>query len=60
MDTAPIDDHHDFLASFAQGRHHLMAILVELLGIKMGDNFIADFAGPILDGAYDTEQPPRW
>jgi hypothetical protein len=27
MDAAAIDDHHHLCASFAEGRHHLMAIL---------------------------------
>ena len=27
MDAAAIDDHHHLFASFAEGRHHLMAIL---------------------------------
>jgi hypothetical protein len=38
MDPAPIDDHHHLFASFAEGRHHLMAILPQLLGIKVRDN----------------------
>jgi hypothetical protein len=58
MDPAVIDDHHDVLAGFAEGRHHLMEILAQLLGIKMGDDFIEDFGGAILDGANDAEQYP--
>ena len=35
MDAAAIDDHHDLFVRFAEGRHHLMEILTQLLGIKM-------------------------
>jgi hypothetical protein len=33
VDAAPIDDHHDLFASGAEGGHHLMEILAQLLGI---------------------------
>src|SRR5262245_51050942 len=56
MDAAAIDDHHDLFAGLAEGRHHLMDILAQLLGIKMRDDFIEDFGGPILDGAQHAEQ----
>jgi hypothetical protein len=56
MDPAAIDDHHHVFAGFAEGRHHLMEILAQLLGIKVRDNFIEDFGGPILDRANDAEQ----
>ena len=56
MDPAAIDDHHDLFAGFAEGGHHLMEILAQLLGIKVGHDFIEDFGGPILDRANDTEQ----
>ena len=56
MNPAAIDDHHDLFASFAEGGHHLMDILAQLLGIKMRHDFIEDFRGAILDGADDTEQ----
>jgi hypothetical protein len=56
MDAAAIDDHHDLFPSFAEGRHHLMEILAQLLGIKMRDDLIEDFGGAILDGADDAEQ----
>jgi hypothetical protein len=58
MDPTPIDNHHDLFPGFAQGRHHLMDILTQLLGIEMGHNFIEDFGGAILDGTYDAEQYP--
>ena len=58
MDPAPINNHHDVFARFAEGRHHLMAILTQLLGIKMRDDLIKDFGGPILDGAQHAEQHP--
>ena len=56
MDPAAIDDHHDLFAGFAEGRHHLMDILAQLLGIKVGHDFIEDFGGAILDRANDAEQ----
>jgi len=56
MDAAAIDDHHHLFVSFAEGRHHLMAILTYLLGIKVRDDFREDFGGAILDSADDAEQ----
>ena len=58
MDTTAIDDHHDFFSSFAEDGHHLMKILPEVLGIKIGHDFIEDACGPILHGANDVEQYP--
>ena len=56
VDPAAIDDHHDLFAGFAEGRHHLMQILTQLLGIKVRHDFIEDFGGAILDRANDAEQ----
>src|SRR4029450_2960340 len=56
MDAAAIDDHHDLLPRFAERRHDLMHILAQLLGIKVGHDFIKDFGGAILDRPQDTEQ----
>ena len=56
MDPAPIDDHHDFFPGFAEGRHHLMEILAQLLGIKVRHDLIEDARGPILHGTNDVEQ----
>src|SRR2546428_1115034 len=56
MDAAAIDDHHDLFASFAEGRHDLMDILAQLLGIKVRHDFIEDFGGAILDRPNNTEQ----
>src|SRR5919197_4069701 len=56
MDPAAIDDHHDLFAGFPEGRHHLMDVLPQLLGIKVGHNFIEDFGGAILDRPNDTQQ----
>src|SRR5262252_1067887 len=58
MDPTAIDDHHDFFVGFAEGRHHLMDILAQLLGIKMRHDLIEDFGSPILDRPHDTEQHP--
>ncbi len=56
MDTAAIDDHHDVFAGFAEGRHYLVNILTQLLGIKVRHDFIEDFGGAILHRANDAEQ----
>jgi hypothetical protein len=56
MDPAAINDHHNLFPGFAEGRHHLMKILAQLLGIKVGHDFIEDFGGAILDRPNDTEQ----
>jgi hypothetical protein len=56
MNPAAIDDHHDVFAGFAEGRHDLMEILAQFLGIKMRHDFVEDFGGAILDGTNHTEQ----
>ena len=55
VDPAAIDDHDNLFAGFAEDRHHLMEILAQLLGIKVGHDFIEDARRPILDSAKDTE-----
>ena len=55
MDTTAIDYHDDLFPSAAKDSHYLMKILAKPLGIKMGDDFIEDFRGPILDGPKHTE-----
>jgi hypothetical protein len=56
MDPAAINDHHDVFAGCAEGGHHLMEIVAQLLGIKVRHDFIEDFRRAILDGTDDTEQ----
>jgi hypothetical protein len=56
VDATAVNDHDDFFPRRAKERHHLMDILAKSLGIKLGDDFIEDFRGAILDGAQDTEQ----
>src|SRR5262249_42364532 len=56
VDPAPIDDHHDLFAGGAEGGHHLVDILAQLLGIKVRNDFIEDFGGAVLDRAQHTEQ----
>ena len=56
VDAAPIDDHHDLFAGGAEGRHHLVDILAQLLGSKVWDDFREDFRSAILDGADEAEQ----
>ena len=60
MDPAAIDDHHDLFAGGAESRHHLMDILAQLLGIKVGHDFIEDFRGALLHRTDDAEQTHRW
>ena len=47
VDPTTIDDHHDLFADCAAGRHPLMPILAQLLGITVGHDFIKDFGGTI-------------
>src|SRR6266568_52889 len=56
MDPAAIDDHHDVFPAFAEDGHHLMEILTQLPGIKVGHDFIEDFGGTILDSPNDIQQ----
>ena len=56
MDAAAIHDHHDVFAGFTKGGHDLMEIVAELLGVKVGHDFVEDFGGPILDRAQHAEQ----
>ena len=56
MDPAAIHNHHDVFAGFAEGGHDLMAILAQLLGIKVGHDFIENFRSPILDRADDAQE----
>jgi hypothetical protein len=56
VDAAPIDDHDDIFAGFAERGHHLVDILAQLLCIKVGDDFREDFRSAILDGTDDAEQ----
>jgi hypothetical protein len=58
MDPTAIDDPHDLFVCFAAGRHHLMDVLAQLLGITMGDDCREDFGGAVLDSANDAEQHP--
>jgi hypothetical protein len=55
MNPTAIDDHHDLCAGGAEGGHHVMEILAQLVGIKVGHDFIKDFRGAILDGADNAE-----
>jgi hypothetical protein len=54
MDPAPIDDPHDFLPGCAEGRHHLMEILAQLLGIQGRDDLREDARGPRRHGTNDV------
>ncbi len=56
VDATPVDDHDDLFPGMAKEGHHLMDILAKSLRIKMGNHFIEDFRGAILDGTHNTEQ----
>ena len=56
IDAAAIDYHHYLFPGFAEGGHHLMHILAQLLRIKVWHYFIKDFGGAILHRPNDTEQ----
>ena len=56
VDATAVDDHDHCFAGVAKERHDLMDILAKPLGIKLGDDFIEDFRGPILDGPQHAEQ----
>jgi hypothetical protein len=55
--TALNHHHHLFLGS-AKGVHHLVDILTEFVGIKMGHDFIEDARGAVLHRPHDIEQYP--
>jgi len=56
VDATAIDDHDALFPGGAKEGHHLMDILPKPFGIKLGDDFIEDFRGAILDRAHDAEQ----
>src|SRR6516162_9237023 len=55
VDPAAIGDHHDLFAGGAEGGHHLVDILAQLLRITVRDNFIEDSGGAVLDRPQHTE-----
>ena len=56
VDATAVDAHAHCFAGWAKERHDWMDILAKLLGIKLGDDFIEDFRGPIWDGPQHAEQ----
>jgi hypothetical protein len=56
MDPAAVADQHDLFAGVLAGRHHLVEIVAQLLGITVRHDFIEDFRGAILHGTDDAEQ----
>lgn len=56
VNTTAIDHHHHLFSPGAQEVHHLVNILTEFVGIKMGHDFIEDARGAILHRADDIEQ----
>jgi hypothetical protein len=58
VDATAVGNHDDLFPGVAKEGHHLMEILAQPLRIKMGDDLVEDFGGPILDCPNDTEQYP--
>ena len=56
VDATAVGDHDDLFPGVAKAGHHWMNILAQPLRIKMGNDLIEDFRGPILDGTDDAEQ----
>src|SRR5215475_166764 len=56
VNTTAIDHHHHLFPRGAKDVHHLVDILTEFVGIKMGHNFIENARGAILHRADDIEQ----
>jgi len=58
MDATAVGYHDYLFAGAAKEGHHLMDVLAKPFRIKVGNNLIEDFGGPILDSADDAEQHP--
>jgi hypothetical protein len=58
VDATAVNHHNDLFPRGAKAGHHLMDVLAKPLRIKLGDDLIEDFRGPILDRANDAEQDP--
>ena len=56
VDTTAIDHHDHLFVGRAKEAHHLMNILTEFVGIKVGDDFIEDAGGSVLHRPNDIEQ----
>ena len=56
MDLAAIDNHHALLVGLAPGRHHVMAIVAQLLGLTVRHDGREDLGGAILERPPATEQ----
>ena len=56
VDATAVSHHDHLFAGVAKEGHHLMDVVAKPLRLKMGDNLIEDFAGPILDRAHDAKQ----
>jgi hypothetical protein len=58
VEATTVDDHDDLFPGVAKKGHHWMDILAEPLCIKLGDDLVEDFRGPIVDRAKNAEQHP--
>jgi hypothetical protein len=56
VDATAVGDHDDLLPGVAKEGHHWMDRVAQPLRIKMGNDLIEDFRGPLLDGTDDAEQ----
>jgi hypothetical protein len=58
VDATAIDPPHPLFLGSAKGVHHLVDLLTEFVGIKMGHDFIEDARRAVLHGPNDIEQHP--
>ena len=56
VDATAVSHHDHLFAGVAKEGHHLMDVVAKPLRLKMRDNLIEDFGGPILDRAHDAKQ----
>jgi hypothetical protein len=56
VDAPAIDYHHHLFLGRAKGVHHLVDVLTEFVGIKMGHDLIEDARSAVLHRPHDIEQ----
>ena len=56
VDATAIDHHHHLFLGRTKSVHHLVEILTEFVGIKVGHEFIEDVRGAVLHRPHDMEQ----
>ena len=56
VDATAVSHQDPLFAGVAKEGQHLLDVVAQPLRLKMGDNLIEDFRGPILDRAHDATQ----